>query len=617
MRLKASANSVCLPTTPRNIATPITIMKRNKPARSLNSALFLGAIVCAASLLTAQADTYVTFSVDMGTNILTGTFVPGTDTVSVHGTFNSWGAGLTLYPKSGGTVYTNTLDDSTDANGGELDYKFVNSDPNAGNGGYESLATGQNRAVLLPATSGASLVLPTPFFNDDGAPVTNTVEFNVDVSQQIALGAFIPGTSSVEVRGLFNSWTGGVFPLTNNPNYLVTNQFGLVTSNVWQGATAVGGSPACVEAFKYVIQPGTLWDSPDAVDSDGGGNRYFFNVAQTLPLVNFADEPYAPLSTNVFSVDMSAQLLLGDWNPSEPVALAGSFNNWSTGSPYMTNNPTAANPNIYYQSVALGEGSTPQYKFTFQGPGGTVWENPTGPTLGGNRFFTVPTATNYNVLPTVFFSDQSVNDLLTTNIWVTFSIDMANASQYPSGPDFDPSSDTVSVNCPELNGGAWFSWDPITLSATELTNDPVGSTIYKGTFLIPMGMTFNVTYKYGIDGADNEAASGDNLLRVIRSTATGAYAFPMDTFGNQYNEPAFGELNAVKTSPGTVQVSWLGAPNVTVESAASLAPGSWVNQPETAGTVWSAGVGSTNGLVSVTNWPAASGNQFFRLKQLP
>ena len=583
--------------------------------------------LCTAGVITAQASsTFVTFSVDMGTNILNGTFVPGTDSISVHGTFDGWTTGASLFQEGSGTVYTNTLNNTTDANGNVMNYKFVNSNPAfSSTGGYEVLATGQNRAVLLPTNSGASLILPTPFYADSGAAVTNDVNFEVDVSQQIALGVFTPGTSSVEVRGLFNSWTGGAFTLTNNPNIFITNQFGLVTSNVWVGSTNIIGSPAGVQAFKYVIQPGTVWDTPDSANSDGGGNRYFFNVAQTLPLVNFADAPYAPLSTNVFSVDMSAQLYYGNWNPSMPVALAGSFNNWNTGTPYMTNNPSDDNTNIFYETVVLGEGSTPQYKFTYQGSGGTVWENPNPPTLGGNRFFIVSTSTNNDVLPTVFFSDLSQNDLLVTDVWVTFTVSMTNASQYPSGPAFDPNSDTVFVNSPNFTG-SWLGWDPISLSGNVLTNNPLGSEVYQGTFMIPKGQPVNITYKFGIDGADNEAGSGNNHGRVIRSLAINPpgnpynapiYNLPMDTFGNQYNEPSFGQLAAVKGSGGTVQVSWLGAPNVTIQTRTNLtgSASAWVNHPETGGAVWSAGTNGPNGLVSVTNWPAAGSQLYFRLSQ--
>ena len=55
-------------------------------------ALLVGLMLCAVGIMTVKASsTIVTFSVDMSTNVLLGTFVPGTDTVSVRGTFNGYG----------------------------------------------------------------------------------------------------------------------------------------------------------------------------------------------------------------------------------------------------------------------------------------------------------------------------------------------------------------------------------------------------------------------------------------------------------------------------------------------------------------------------------------------
>ncbi|MGH7991744.1 MAG: hypothetical protein ACREDS_16330, partial [Limisphaerales bacterium] len=326
--------------------------------KSKKYALLTGLALCAAGIVTAEAQsTFVTFSVDMSTNVVLGTFVPGTDTVSVRGTFNGYGT-LALVQDASQLpeyIYTNTVNDTADANGSTLQYKFY--DSNAGSTGYENPATGQNRAALLPSTSGASLILPTPFFSDAGAPVTNVVNFQVDISQQVNLGNFVPGTSSVEVRGLFNGWAGGVTPLTNNTSLTVPGEPG---NPVWQASYPVVGSPNGAEAFKYVIQPGTLWDSPSPVNEDGGGNRYFANFAQTLPLVNFSDAIYTlQFTTNVFNVDMSVVSAIDDNFDPSSLTVDGDFNGWGVGIP-MTNNPAAANTNIYTssQTIHVSAGST-------------------------------------------------------------------------------------------------------------------------------------------------------------------------------------------------------------------------------------------------------------------
>jgi hypothetical protein len=163
--------------------------------RSIRTFLPVAALLCAAKL-SAQSSTYVTFSVDMATNFVNGSFTSA-NTVEVQGNFNGWTSGDTLVQEGTSEVYTNTFDVTTITNGGQLQYKFV-SQPGSS---YENTANGENRYAVLPTTSGASLLIPTAFFDDDGATVTNEVTFNVDVQEQTVLGSFTPGTSYVEVRG--------------------------------------------------------------------------------------------------------------------------------------------------------------------------------------------------------------------------------------------------------------------------------------------------------------------------------------------------------------------------------------------------------------------------------
>src|SRR5580693_3870805 len=150
--------------------------------KSIKYALLIGLMLCAVGIMTVKASsTIVTFSVDMSTNVLLGTFVPGTDTVAARGTFNGYGTFNLVQDASqpaGVYIYTNTVNDTTDANGTTLSYKYW--DSNLSSVGWENTADGNNRAALLPASSGASLVLPTVYFSDAGAPVAQNVVFHVD-----------------------------------------------------------------------------------------------------------------------------------------------------------------------------------------------------------------------------------------------------------------------------------------------------------------------------------------------------------------------------------------------------------------------------------------------------
>lgn len=587
-------------------------------------ALLAGAMFCAAGIVTAQASSsIVTFSVDMATNVLLGTFNPGSDFVNVRGTFDGWSAGgVTLAQQGSSTIYTNTVNDTSDANGGAMQYIFV-----INNTTYETLPThvnnSNNRQVLLPTTSGASLVLPTCFFADAGAIVTSIVKFQVDMAQQIALGNFNKATcTNVNIRGtVLGNFADPtplypLYTLTNDPSIVTTDNLGVVHSNVYVGTWPVTNSPGAFVEFKFTytntaIVNGTAWESPQSPNSDGGGNRYFANVSQTLPIVLFSDQGAAFPCTNVFSVDMSGPAGLDAGYDPTTVRVTGSFNNWSDVA--MTNDPSAANPNIFTTSFVIGQGSSYQYQYRYNSLGSIVYDHLNGATGGqGNRVQTEPNLPNYSI-PTVYFNDASYNDYLLAPVSVTFTIDMTGAV----GTDatvWQPGA-TVFVNGPWPN---WLGWDPSSLAGQALTE--AGSTpIYTGTFTIPKGIVTSLTYKYslvvaGVGGGDNEAPSDHNHARVIRTTATGAYSFAQDTFGNQYVEPAFGQLSIGAVSGGSVPLSWLGRPGCEVQiRSGSLNSGSWTSLPLTDGTNWTAGTYSTNGLISQTNWPVGSGNLFFRL----
>lgn len=607
---------------------------KNKNAQFKKSLFLTGLLFCVAGMVTAsaQSSTIVTFSVDMATNIADGTFIPGTDTVSVHGTFNGWGSGVNLVQQGTSTVYTNTVDDTSDANGGVLQYKFVDSNASVPNGGYESLPTGQNRCAKLPSTSGASLVLPTPFFNDAGAIVTNDVTFQVDVSQQIALGNFTPGTDYVVVRGLFNGWAGNADALTNDTSILRTNQYGLVTTNVWVGTFPVTNSPAGMEEFKFVIPrtSGDVWESPSATNADpGSGNRFFANVPQTLPVVDFSDQPYAPIASLTFSVDMTIVALTDtNYNPSS-VTVWGDFNGWSSGIA-MTNDPSASNTNIYTTSslISSGVGSTIQYQFRYTtlSDGSFVYDHLDGANGGqGNRIFVVPDVTTTNV-PPVIFNDAALNDYLLQPTPVLFTVDMTGAVG-TDGHTFSPSQDGVYINGQFAN---WYPWaggvNPVPAPPGYQMVESNLSSIYTNTLVLPAGTPVSFQYKYGMDPGgynggpyDDEAGFGTNHFRVVRSTGFNPYPMPLDHFGDMYSEPVFnantpggGNLTVGAESGGTMPVTWLGRPGAHLQVSTNLVSGVWQDLWATDGTNWTAGFSSTNGFVSQTNWPA-DGAAYFRL----
>ncbi len=620
---------------------------KNSIPRTKNYARLAGLLFCAAGLVTASAQTsnsFVTFSVDLSTNVANGTFNPATENVSVRGTYDNWN-------NSGGTfgdgsvqlievglsapyIYTNTVQDTYDANGTPVEYKFI-IETNTGAGyaaTYETIDSGYNRNAYLPTVSGATVVLPTPYFSDNGGRSSSLVTFSVDMHEQSYLGAFNPGSGDeITVEGNWQGWGNahGALVLANNGGTVYTNTF------------PVTNSPYGVFEYKYVIyNPGTLaagYEGPATTNSDrDSGNRFFAAPTPAplaLPLWNYSDTPYSPVivSNITFSVDMSIVASTDTNFDRSTVSVDGTMNGWADGP--CTNSPTAANTNIYTSSTAfsVGLGSAQQYQFRYKtkDTAANVYDHATG---GGNRLYTaVNTNPNGTNLASIW-DDASADDYFFTPQAVTFSVSMTNASGAfitdLNGHTFDPNVDNVYIN------GAWIGWyawgggaNPVPAPPGYQMMRAAPSYIYTNTLIInPTAV--NLIYKYGIDPNqvngggpnDDEAASGQNHGRVLRTLTASPYQMPVDRFGNQYNEPYFtvgnagvAQLSIGAASGGKVPVSWLGRPGAHLQTKSSLTSGSWQDLWVTDGTNWNAGHYGTNGLVSVTNFPTSGGALFIRV----
>lgn len=608
-------------------------MKSNTQPKPSRLALGAALLLCSAAAASAAGNSIVTYSVDMTGPIQSSAFTPGVSQVFARGSFNDWSTGA-YYDHSGSSLLTNnpsapnpniysgTFADTNDANGSILNYKYYIDT----GGNWEGVA---NRVFGLPNSSGGSLVLPTYYFNDatptGQAQVTNSIKFQVDMTQQIVLGNFIPGTSQVFARGSFNNWGNdntatSPFPLTNNPAGPNTNLY----TGVYLGPTGAEGGYAAnhgsVQFYKYYIDTGSAWESPSAQSVDNSGNRVFnlleANGALVLPQVYFNDLPPVPPVTNsiTFQVDMSVQASLGRFVPPpdgiDYVELRGSFNNWGTAIP-MTNNP-APNTNKYscVLTIINNPSTVINYKFwdtTFPGN----YETPTS-TGGGNRSTAMLSTNGSKVVPDVFFSDQQLGDITPTNTVVHFSVDM-NGAVCTDAHVFNPASDRVYLNGDFVG---WQTWDVASLSAYQLTENPLGSGIYTLDYTIPAGNSLTLTYKFGVSengantGLNNEAGFGQNHSRYIRQGAN--YTLPVDKFGTMYGEPGTSGPAIGAPSGGNALVSWLGHPGIALTVKSSLTSGSWQTLTGTDGSKWTNGVTSPNGFVSTTNYPVGSGQTYFR-----
>jgi hypothetical protein len=560
----------------------------------------------------------VTFVVDMGYRSSLGLFnTDGTDHIEVQSGFNggSWsGHQLTNVPST--TLYQNTFDITSPAPGSVVEYKFHTWGTHDT---WESLSWYPNTNRRFTLASSAQ-TLPSAYFADAwaGGGPGGEVTFQIDMSAQVGAGNFNPAAGDlIQAMGAFNnSWNG--FALTNDPNASNTNLY----------------SGAYVETAR---PPGTRIEYKFAINVAGGGtlryesitgypdnNRSFIltdTPPQVLPVVFFSDTSGYPIKAGVyFQLDMSSQILIGAFDPTNDIAsVRGDAMGWGEppGSGLQLFED-ASRPGIYTNTWLMTNqltGAAFTYKNTFfhTTPPSTVWES------GDNKSLTFvgnePTnAAGYHMItvgPTLFDNFlANTNDYLPANTLVTFSVSMTNAQSFPAftPPVIFDKSMGLHVNG---NWVPWWSWTAAAPANLLLTNGTGDDWIYSQTVLIPKGKPVQLVYKYGIDdltgvtSQNNEAPDGSDHVRYVRQV--GSYTLPLDTFSTQTVETSFGSLTVEPAWAGHVLVSWLGRPGVYLQTTTNLnSATNWVTHLE------SAAYGSPSGIYS-TNYPTTAKSTFFRL----
>ena len=430
------------------------------------------------------------------------------------------------------------------------------------------------------------------------------------------------------MAGGFDGWDGTQALLPSIATGVYSNSIVVATAGTY--------------GFKFQAPPGD-WnninfgaDFGNGTDSGADGSLTTTNSPQTLPVIldlslgrYLIGHLAPPPVTNqvVFAVDMSSQIQLGQFTPGSSVFVAGAFNSWPgpPGGLVLTNDPPyngSSNTNIYYGTntfVGLPNSVASDYKFNDNDPaalnGG--WEQ------SANRTVTLLSTNGLLKLPVVSFNNLYTSDYLTADTVVTFTVDM-NGAHTAAGlsPAISPAVnfDANTMPAPYMSGNfldaGWATtWIPPHLQA--MTETVAGSRIYTYTYTVKAGHPVEVHYKYGFDDGtdsiDNEAPSGQDHVRIIRTPAYGSYAMPVDTYGNQHVEPNFGQLTVNPATGGNVLVKWLGRPGVYLQNNSGLT-GSWTNHTGTDGNVWTGMTNSTSdGLATVTNLPAGGSAGFFRL----
>ena len=452
----------------------------------------------------------VTFSLDMSFQASLGNFNPESDFVNVAGTFNDWGEIDLLTDDDGDGIYKCTVELLP----GDIEYTFNI------NGDMASSENVPNRTLTI--VEGEHIILPAVWYNDE-IPVTwidVEVYLELDMTIQLLNGNFNPDNGDiVAVRGEtdnYGNW-GGVVELTLDPEQ----------SNIYTNHTRFdSASFGTVTRYKFAILPG---GNPDTAILEDLPNRSFTVTGEELdtdedgyaeirqPRVHF--DNLMTLQVN-FSVDMSFQRLLGNFNPSDDfVDVAGSFNDWGAGDILADDNIN----DIYTGTFNIVPGEI-EYLFRING----AWE---AAETVSHRIYTVQGGDN--ATPRVWFNDQEF----------TNKIIISEIMQNPS---------SVSDN-----GGEWFEL----FNANEYVSPIQGYTIKDN------GSDIHIIQDNILMEPTSFIVLGNNSNNLTNGGLAVDYQFSNFTLGNSDDEIILVDLDGVTVD----SVAWDGGPNFPDLSGVSMA----------------------------------------------
>ena len=377
------------------------------------------------------------------------------------------------------------------------------------------------------------------------------VTFQVNLTPYIDSCQFDDADEDVVVRGNFNDWAGDDTKLADDDG-----------DGTFTGTFAFAEGTAL--AYKFV----TIGQDNSLAFEDATGDRTYTvgaDADQTIDVVTFADgDPVdsctsEPIETaqveTLFKVDMNVAQARGVFDPTtDAVYFAGNLNGWSTAQDEafeLTESTTESG--VYtklLQFDAAPTGTTQAYKFIIVDasvdPAVISWES------GGDRTFEIPEdpsadADNngYFEIQGVsrFFNDVGFDQVLEEAATVTFRVDVRPAQYWladnTGGLPFGAGSAAETVEGLYLNGPAlweatenggpsggiidWVAWGADGLGSTAsaaFTADPDDAGFWELTLTYPAGALRTLVGKLGVNGSDNEAASGNDSFYPIVDGST-------------------------------------------------------------------------------------------------
>jgi len=249
----------------------------------------------------------------------------------------------------------------------------------------------------------------------------------------------------------------------------------------------------------------------------------------------------------LFSVDMAVQVAVGNFDVvGDTCVVRGNFNGWGGYQDELFKSPFDTIYSALIDTLTLTPiTDTTWYKFVYVHDGNDVWESlPFDPSVNtDNRWFHATgneQDLNGNglleiVLDTVYFSNISFADIFQDSTDIIFEVDVRPAHAYLAMFDsitFGGVSVT-SIDCVYIASGAtgttpemqWV-WDLPSLSSPEakdqkMNDDGINGDLTAGDSVWSLPVKFHpgaskiFTFKYGLNGIDNEAGFASNHSQAV------------------------------------------------------------------------------------------------------
>ncbi len=360
-------------------------------------------------------------------------------------------------------------------------------------------------------------------FSNLGSHTVNSfdVTFQADLTGFIDSAAFIPGEDFITMPGAMNGWDTSADTLTDADEDGIYS----ITLSLLPGDYS----------WKYFLHTGRIQGGYEADPNRSVTVSKDSTLAAVEPGIEYSDLTDAVFGEVqlFFQVNMEVQELSGNFDPNNEehsIVVAGGMNGWSTTANPLTASQTQG---VYETTITIPTAAIPQtwaYKFVLNN-GETVWESGddklitvTEESLSGETYIGV---NNTGTVP--FFDGITLDDIFAEETNVVFEVDLrpayyhlADSSELPEDVQISgetgiaTSIDFLAANGPLVTGGTWDTWgaglgddEDLVLNDNGEDGDLVaGDSVWSFTRTFGVAEAKKGTFKFGVNGLDNEAGVG-------------------------------------------------------------------------------------------------------------